>query len=350
MNPTTVSFSRLFIFCAAGLLLCARSGCAAETAAPAGAPPAPYSPAVLPGDGLAQHPFFYTGEWYYTHPDQTMFIVRGGKVVWSYSIPLKNAAGDIQEFSDATLLSNGNIVFARKTGADIVTPDKKIIWNYDAPKGFEVHVAQPIGLDKIMMIQNGNPAKMMIVDIATGETEKEMILPTGDPMKTHPQFRRARLTAAGTLLAAHQDNNKVAEYNMDGKEIWSIAVPSPWAAVRLKNGDTLITSNRGYVIEVNPGKETVWKLTQEDIPDIKFFSLQEADRLANGNTVISNWCPNGIKDPKYWPTSVQVFEVTPGKKVVWALRSWAEPADLGPATVIQLLDEPGVPEEGGQQR
>jgi hypothetical protein len=45
-----------------------------------------------------------------------------------------------------------------------------------------------------------------------------------------------------------------------------------------------------------------------------------------------------------------VFEVTPEKKVVWALRSWDSPAALGPATVIQLLDEPGVPENGDLQR
>jgi hypothetical protein len=36
---------------------------------------------------------------------------------------------------------------------------------------------------------------------------------------------------------------------------------------------------------------------------------------------------------------VQAIEVTPGKKVVWALRSWTPPADLGPATTIQILDE-----------
>jgi len=35
--------------------------------------------------------------------------------------------------------------------------------------------------------------------------------------------------------------------------------------------------------------------------------------------------------------------VTPDKKVVWALSSWKDP-DLGPATSIQLLDEPGVVE------
>jgi len=38
------------------------------------------------------------------------------------------------------------------------------------------------------------------------------------------------------------------------------------------------------------------------------------------------------------------LEVTPDKKVVWALRAWGNPVDLGPSTTIQLLDTPSVPE------
>jgi outer membrane protein assembly factor BamB len=279
-----------------------------------------------------------------------MFIVRGGNITWSFDIPSKDKNGGIQEISDATLLSNGNVVFAYMAGAEEVTPDKKVVWNYAAPKNFQVHVAQPVGLDHVMIIQNGNPAKMMLINTLTGNIEKEIPLTPGNPNSTHGQFRRARLTAAGTLLVAHMDNNKVSEYDMNGKEIWSVAVPSPWAAVRLKNGNTLVSSNKGFIREYNPKGDTVWEFTQKDIPDIKLFSMQEADRLANGNTIITNWCPNGIKNPKNWPTSVQAIEVTPDKKLVWALRSWTPPADLGPATVLQLLDEPGVPEKPGDQQ
>jgi len=177
-----------------------------------------------------------------------------------------------------------------------------------------------------------------------------MVLPTGNPKFAHAQFRRIRMTAAGTFLVAHMDSAKVAEYDGDGKQIWSVAVPSPWSAVRLKNGNTLVGSNRGFAREINPQGETVWEFSQKDVPDIKIFIVQEADRLANGNTLIANWCPNNIKNPKDWPGSVQILEVTPEKKVVWALRSWEPPADLGPASIIQLLDEPGVPEKGEQQR
>lgn len=46
-------------------------------------------------------------------------------------------------------------------------------------------------------------------------------------------------------------------------------------------------------------------------------------------------------DPTNAP--VQALELTPDRKVVWALRSWTDP-NLGPATTIQILDEPGAPE------
>jgi len=37
------------------------------------------------------------------------------------------------------------------------------------------------------------------------------------------------------------------------------------------------------------------------------------------------------------------------EKIAWALCSWDNP-DLGPASLIQLLDEPGVPENADLQR
>ena len=323
---------------------------AAATTKPATRPQftSPLSPEILPGKGLSQHPFFYAGEWNYPKKVQTMFVVRDGKVVWDWSIPSSDA-GQISEFSDATMLSDGSVVFGRKTGAGKVTKDKKLVWDYEAPKGCEVHTVQPIGLDRVMFVTNGVPAKLTVLNLATSKTETEFTLPTGGKA-VHGMFRRARMTAAGTFLVCHMDMGKVVEYDNTGKSIWSIDVPSPWAAVRLKSGNTLLTSSRGFVHEVNPKGEVVWEFTQKDVPDYHLFDLQEADRLANGNTVISNWCPNGIKDPNEWSKSVQILEVTPDKKVVWALRSWAEPADLGPATVIQLLDEPGIPENREQQR
>ena len=54
----------------------------------------------LPGKGLKQHDFLYVGEWDTRKPTaQSMFIVRKGKVVWQYSIPLRTATGSCVIFS-----------------------------------------------------------------------------------------------------------------------------------------------------------------------------------------------------------------------------------------------------------
>jgi len=296
---------------------------------------------ALPGRGLAQHPFLYCGEWQERgHTEQTMFIVREGKVTWSYAIPAS------QEFGDCTMLSNGNIVFSRRLGASEVTPDKKIVWNYDAPPKTEIHTAYPIGSDRVLMMRNGDPAKLMIMVKATGEVEKELTLETRVPTSPHGQFRHVRMTQAGTFLVAHMDLNKVVEYAPDGKAIWSVAAPSAWAAVRLPNGNTLISGNQnGYVREVNPKGETVWEVNKSDLPGIPLYTVQEVSRLANGNTLINNWA--GSLPIEEWPKTVQLIEVTPGKQVVWALRDWKT---LGPASSTQLLDEKGVPENGGLAR
>jgi hypothetical protein len=101
----------------------------------------------LPGKGLKQHPFLYCGEWDTRKPVQTMYIVRGGKVVWSYSVPNKD------ELDDCHMLSNSHVLFARKNGATEITQEKKVVWNYDAPPGTEIHSAQPIGKDRVLFIR-----------------------------------------------------------------------------------------------------------------------------------------------------------------------------------------------------
>ena len=291
----------------------------------------------------ARHPFLYAGEWDTRKPqEQSIFIVRDGKIVWQYSMPLHPKPGANQEFDDATLLSNSNVIFSRMSGAGMVSPDKKLLWDYPAPPGTEIHSCQSIGKDRVLIMRNGNPAQAMIINTATGKIEKEIPIPT-TVTGTHGQFRHIRMTPADTLLVPHLGEGKVVEYNLDGKVLWSVEAKSPWQAVRLKNGNTLIAGDWSrYAREVNPKGEAVWEFTQADVPGETLGNIQTADRLANGNTVLCCWIA-GDNNTSLWPGTIQVFEVTPARKIVWALSSWKNP-DLGPATSIQLLDEPGPPE------
>jgi len=288
-------------------------------------------PAGLPGNGIAQHPMLYIGEGY-----NKIFLVNNGKIIWSYS------TGGGWEYDDAWMLSNGNILFTRMQYVAEVTPDKKVIWRYDAPEGSEIHTCQPIGLNKVMFVLNGLPPQLMVVNIRTNKVVVKHELPA--PSKTgmvHGQFRRARYTSQGTYLIPFLEMNQVIEYDKHFREIWRYEIKSPWAAMRLQNGNTLITDEQDILTrEVNPQKETVWELRPSDLPEkYRFINTQSATRLANGNTIL---CSRG--GDAHGP---QLVEVTPEKKVVWVLQDWA---NLGPATSVQILDEPGKPEIPGQSQ
>ena len=288
----------------------------------------------LPGNGMAQHPMLYIGEGY-----NKMFVVNKGKVIWTYS------TGRGFEYDDAWMLSNGNILFSRMQYVAEVTPQKEVVWRYDCPTNTEVHCCQPIGQDRVLFIQNGLPPKLMVINTTTGKTEVEHALPAKslDDQKTvHPQYRRVRYTADGHYLVpmlGMGTNGAVVEYDKNFKEVWRYNIRTPWAAIRLKNGNTLITDESDKLTrEVNPKGETVWELRPEDLPEAyRFVDTQTCTRLANGNTIICSRGRNGQKP--------QLVEVTPDKKVVWVLQDWSV---LGPATAVQILDDPGVPEQPGQ--
>ncbi len=66
---------------------------------------------------------------------------------------------------------------------------------------------------------------------------------------------------------------------------------------------------------------------------------QSCTRLANGNTIFCSR-GNGGSGP-------QLVEVTPDKKVAWVLQDWKT---LGPASAVQILDDPGIPENPGESK
>jgi hypothetical protein len=289
-------------------------------------------PAGLPGQGMEQHPMIYIGEGY-----NKIILVNKGKVIWTYS------TGSGNEYDDVWMLSNGNILFTRMQYIAEITPDKRVVWRYDAPKGTEIHTCQPIDKDRVLFMINGIPPKLMVINTRSSRIEVEQVMPFPSPseQRVHGQFRRVRYTAQGTYLVPFLSMDKVVEYDKDFNEVWSYNIPKPWAAIRLKNGNTLITDETDVETrEVNPKGETVWSIKPTDLPEpYRYSNAQSATRLENGNTVI---CSRGGTNQ-----GPQLVEVTPDKKVVWVLQDWI---DFGPATAVQILDEPGIPEHPGDSQ
>ncbi|HUR19678.1 MAG TPA: hypothetical protein VMZ90_02640 [Vicinamibacterales bacterium] len=294
----------------------------------------PQAPASLPGKGLAYRDFLYCGQ-----SGQSFYVVKGGKVAWSYNQP--GARGEMQE---ATMLSNGHVLFAWMLGIKEVGPDQKVVWSYDAPPKTEIHTARAIGKDKVLFVQNGNPAQVMLATKSTNKVEVLFTIPAGAPDNPHNQTRRAWLTDAGTMVLAHTDLNKVVEYDETGKSIWSVDAARPYSVQRLANGNTLITSFDVFIREFDRQGKVVWEFTPENMKAQGYVPGKwcVATRLKNGNTLLTNnarWSStaNEANGP------VQAIEITPDKKIAWALRSWKDPA-FNPSCSLQFLDEPGPQE------
>jgi len=287
-----------------------------------------------PGSGLAQHPFLYYGE-----GNNVLYVVNHGRVVWTYAFPHGG------EIDDAWLMSNGHIILTKMTDCYEVTPQKEIVWSYHCPTNTQIHTCQPVGLDRVMVVQNGLPPHMIVLNKKDNSVMMSHELPAvslADEKTIHPQYRNCRITGQGTYLIACLKQDKVIEYDQNWKEIWSVDSVTPWAAVRLKNGNTLIAGdNHAYVHEVNPQGKIVWSIGTNDLPDMHLRDIQTADRLGNGNTLICNRGGGRANNPF---AVAQVIEVTPDKKAVWVLQDYM---NLPSCTGIQLLDEPGTPEKPG---
>ena len=277
--------------------------------------------------GLDRHNFFYAGE----SKQQRMYIVKEGQVSWEWRNPQGRG-----EISDAVLLTDGHVLVAHQYGICEVTQDNKTIWKYDAPQGTEIHTIQPIGRKHVLFVQNGQPAKVVVMQIPDCQVVYEFEVPASKGV--HGQFRNARLSTRGTLLLAHMSQGYIAEYSVQGNELTRWEIPSPWS-VSEPTADRLLFVGRGLVREIDRSNGLNKIVREIRTADYGIKSPQKAVRLKNGNTIINDWWSEWSKTPlDSLNPPVQAIEIDKEGTVVWQLCAWKNP-DLGPSTTIQPLEQ-----------
>jgi len=260
---------------------------------------------------------------------------------------------------DIHVLENGNILTQRnmREVVEIDIEKKKVVWSYDCSnsngnqgKKVEVHALQPLPNGNIMIAESG-PARIIEID-RDGTLHKEIKLTIDNP-HPHMDTRLARKLDSGNYLVCHEGDGKVREYDENGKVVWEFEIPmfgknqqsghgpksfgnKVFAAVRLKNRNTLIATGNGHsVIEVTPEKKIVWKLEQNDLPDITLAWVTTLEVLPNGNYVIGN-CHAGKNNPL-------LVEIEPkSKKVVWAFDQFDTFGNSVPNSQILGLKEKSI--------
>ena len=280
--------------------------------------PAQASP-VQTGNG---HPFVCTD-----YIQGKAFIVsKEGRVEWEYD--------GITNCNDIWALPNGNLLFNTGHGVREVTREKKVVFDYASAS--EIYACQRLA-NGDTLIGECNAGRLLEVNPA-GKVVKEIhLLPQGKN-GGHGYMRNARRLENGNYLVAHYGLQVVREYDTQGRLVREIpAAGGPHSAIRLPNGNTLISCGDGKggsrVFEIDPHDKIVWEVRNGDLPGIGLKFMAGLQRLPNGNTVMANWLGHN-----QFGSAPHLIEVTPDKRVVWTFSDFKT---MRTVSSVQLLDVPG---------
>ena len=256
-------------------------------------------------------------------------VSAAGKIEWEY--PCKAP-------QDCWQLPNGNVLFCFVSGALEVTPDKRIVWEYQAPEKVEVHACQPLPNGRVLLVEGGS-SRIIEVD-RQGHIAKEIKLTTAPTVVTHNQYRGTRKARNGHYFVCFKGEGKVVELDDAGKILRSINVPGdPHEVVSLPHGHLLVTCGDGHrAIEIDAKEKVVWEITENDLPGNPLRLMAGCQRLPNGNTIFCNYLGHG-----HLGEQPQFFEITREKKIVWQFR---DDAQFKTINQLQLLDVPGNVTQG----
>ena len=226
---------------------------------------------------------------------------------------------------DGYVLASGNVLLAVSKskefpGGGIVelTREGKVVFSWKGSQS-EVNSAQDVGDGHIVTTEAGSKPRLLEIDRA-GKTIVEFPLQC-QSADAHMETRMSRKLANGNYLAPHLLDKVVREYTPLGKVVAEIKTPAdikeawPFTAIRLSDGHTLIACTHGnLVIEVDKDGKEVWRLSNSDLPTPLLKDPCGAQRLGNGNTVITSYGAGKADE-------VKMLEVTPEKKLVWTYQS-----------------------------
>lgn len=243
-------------------------------------------------------------------------------------------AREFQPLSIAVIfqvLPSGNILYAfggNPTGVVEVNRKHEEVWKYVSK------CPQVLGCERLAngntLIAEQGPCQVVEVN-PQGEVVHTTKLTTAEE-HFHRQLRNIHKLENGHLLAAHEGDGAIREYDADGKVVWEYAgVENTGEALRLPSGNTLIcgaTTKR--LLEVTPEKEVVWEFTAADAPELNMTWISSVQILKNGNYLVGNFLRG--QEGK----GAHAFEVTRDKKVVW---KYADHEHVKSLTTVRVIDD-----------
>jgi len=239
-----------------------------------------------------------------------------GEIIWEYDIPQELKKYTNPGF-DVELLSNNNILFVLPgNGVYEIDRNKNIVWSYKTTKISHDADRLPNGNTLFVFGNNDLMSDAQVIEInpkgeivwswyARDYFNKEPYQSIKDQGWTHTNAV-SRLSNGDTLIST-RNFNMVVEVNQNGEVVKTIGeglMTEQHDPILLENGN-LLFANHGTpekAVEINQNENIVWEF---EISDPKQWPTRDANRLPNGNTLIT--------------TTTKIVEVSKDKEIVWAL-------------------------------
>ncbi|MGI9550865.1 MAG: hypothetical protein ACR2MT_06690 [Aurantibacter sp.] len=264
-------------------------------------------PLLLLGQKTSEirHSFFVAG------PQFTGIIGEAAEEIWDSGKPGAR---------DGYVLENGNILICWADEVLEYDSGKKIVFKYErAEESMELGTAVRLKNGNTAITESGALPRIVEVDTQGKVVKSVPLAPETD--NVHMQTRMARKLKNGNYLVPHLLAFAVKEYNPEGELVNTFSTDFegfggreaktwPFTAIRLENGNTLVTlTNGNRVVELDSDGKIVWMVANSDFQGDPLVDPCGAQRLPNGNTVIASY---GAKD------GIKLLEVDRDKNMVWS--------------------------------
>lgn len=153
-------------------------------------------------------------------------ITRTGEITWE-----KRVGGPLV----AQRLPNGNTFIATDSHFLEVDRAGQEKLNIPAPAGERIMKAMKLPNGEIACLTS--EARIVRLDVTGKELHRFNV-----QLSTRLFGGRIHVMPNGRVLIPHNGENKVVEYDANGKAIWEVSIDQPIAALRLPNGNVLVTS------------------------------------------------------------------------------------------------------------
>ena len=211
-----------------------------------------------------------------------VFVMEGGKIVWEHAAP---------ESNDIWVLPNGNILFSTGKGVLEMTRGNDTVFYYKSTSN--IFACQRLKNGNTF-VGESNSGRLLEITPKGKIVSETCILQEGVTDAGHAFMRNARLLDNGNFLVAHYEAEKVTEYDKKGKVVSSFNLPGgPHSVARLPDGHTMVSiadkNNDSRLVELDEQGNTVWSLTNKDIPGEPLKFLGGFHYFPDGTLAIANW-------------------------------------------------------------